>query len=244
MSSTSTPADVADAIRRQAVAAGVATPGIRGADWQTVTVTAVNTDGTVDCDTIRARRVESYANPVVGDRIMLTRSSSGNWIAVARLVTTADGIGHIQVRRRTSDLSRSNTNVPANDTQLTFTVTANANYVMDGWIKYSALTDLDISIAWETPSGSLGEWAGFGAGLSTTAGSTAGYSIRTEANDVGQARNFSGTNASNELTVLLRGVLRVQATGGTYTMQWSQGNVGSSPTTVYTDSWVRIQRVA
>ncbi|WP_458089526.1 hypothetical protein [Streptomyces malaysiensis] len=80
---TSSIGDLADAIRLQAVTAGVAEPAVRGADWQTAIVTAVGA-GTVDCGTITARRLESYQNPGVGDRIVITQSGNGNWLACGR----------------------------------------------------------------------------------------------------------------------------------------------------------------
>ncbi|TVL89733.1 hypothetical protein [Streptomyces sp. SAJ15] len=89
MSSRITPADLADAIRFQAVAAGASTPTVRGADWQTATVTAVGA-GTVDCGTVTARRMDSYQNPAIGDRIVLTQSGNGNWAALGRLSGSAE----------------------------------------------------------------------------------------------------------------------------------------------------------
>ncbi|OMI34364.1 hypothetical protein [Streptomyces sparsogenes] len=82
-------ADLADAIRLQAVTAGATEPTVRGADWQTATVTAVGA-GTVDCGTITARRLESYQNPAVGDHIVITQSGNGNWLACGRTSSTTD----------------------------------------------------------------------------------------------------------------------------------------------------------
>lgn len=82
---------LADAIAGTARQQGEATPTVRGADWQTATVTAVGTTpATVDCGQIRARRMESYGAPAVGDLIVITRSGSGNWIAWGRLRDSAD----------------------------------------------------------------------------------------------------------------------------------------------------------
>lgn len=87
-----TSAQVAQAVAAAAVQAGQDTPAVRGADWQTPTVTAVNADGTVSCGTaIRARRLDSYTNAAVGDQIMLTRSGTGSWIAVGRTATGPSG---------------------------------------------------------------------------------------------------------------------------------------------------------
>lgn len=242
--SSATAQAVADAINAEAKRAVVSEPAVRGADVQTGTVTAVGTDGTVDIGSIRARRLESYTNPAVGDVIILARSGMGNWWAGGRTVSAADAVGSRKVALKTADTSRASNATPSDDPHLTFAVTANAKYVVDGWVKYSALTDVDLTIDWAIPSGALGEWTGHGAGLGTTAQTTSGYSIRTEANDVSQTRNFSGTDTSAELTVLIKGTLRVAGTAGTYALQWSQGTSNASATVVYTDSWVRLERIA
>ncbi|MFC4512527.1 hypothetical protein [Streptomyces ehimensis] len=78
-------ADLADALREQAVRAGTDSPQVRGADWRLGIVTTVGTDGTVTCDSaIVARRMDSYLTPAVGDQIVITQSGSGNWLALGR----------------------------------------------------------------------------------------------------------------------------------------------------------------
>lgn len=84
-------AALADAIAAAARQQGETTPAVRGADWQIAIVTAINaTAGTVDCGTIRARRLAVYQSPAVGDQIVLTNSGSGNWIALGRTSTGRD----------------------------------------------------------------------------------------------------------------------------------------------------------
>ncbi|MGW4076025.1 hypothetical protein ACWELB_21350 [Streptomyces asiaticus] len=80
-------ADLADAIRLQAVTAGAAEPTVRGADWQTATVTAVGA-GTVDCGVITARCLDSYQGRAAGDRVVIAQSGSGNWICLGRTSST------------------------------------------------------------------------------------------------------------------------------------------------------------
>lgn len=76
-------AALADAIAAAARQQGATTPAVRGADWQTATVTAVDTPvGTVTCGSIVARRLaETYTAPAVGDLVIITNSGSGNWLA-------------------------------------------------------------------------------------------------------------------------------------------------------------------
>ncbi|MFD5384235.1 hypothetical protein ACFWMG_04560 [Streptomyces sp. NPDC127074] len=85
ISSSVAPADLADAIRQQAVQAGAATPSMRGADWRQAIVQTVNGDGTVlTTDGITARRLDSYQSAVAGERIVVSISGAGNWIALGR----------------------------------------------------------------------------------------------------------------------------------------------------------------
>lgn len=86
-------AALADAIRQQAVQAGQDSPQVRGADWRTAIVATVGTDGTVTTsDGIVARRLESYTGPTVGDRIIVTISGNGNWLACGRTATGGDTV--------------------------------------------------------------------------------------------------------------------------------------------------------
>jgi hypothetical protein len=88
-SSQSVHRNLAAAVRRQSVRAGQSTPAVRGSDWETAIVTAVNTDGTVDAGGIEdIRRAATYQAPAVGDWIKITQASDGNWLAEYRLVPT------------------------------------------------------------------------------------------------------------------------------------------------------------
>ncbi|MFF9175989.1 hypothetical protein [Streptomyces sp. NPDC014793] len=82
--------DLAWALKQQAARTGQKTPAVRGSDWRLATVTTVNTDGTVIADGITARRMESYQSAAVGDVIVLSRSSSGNWVAWGRMASGSD----------------------------------------------------------------------------------------------------------------------------------------------------------
>lgn len=82
---------LADAIAGEARRQGETSSTVRGSDWQTAVVTAVDVAaGTVDCGPIRARRLESYGGAQVGDLIVITRSGTGNWVAWGRLRDSAD----------------------------------------------------------------------------------------------------------------------------------------------------------
>lgn len=146
--------------------------------------------------------------------------------------------------RKTADTSRSATTTTTADPHLTFEVEANAVYIWDGWIKYFADPAADLTVDFTVPSGSLGEWNGFAAASGTTgAAVTTGYMIRTESNDVSQPRNYYGTTDSQH-GLILHGLLRVSSTAGTFSLDWAQGTSNATATTLYTDSWLRFQRIA
>lgn len=82
--------DLAWALKQQAKRTGERAASVRGADWRTATVTAVNTDGTVDADGIEdIRCLDTYTLPAVGDVIRIDQSSSGNWLAMGALATVS-----------------------------------------------------------------------------------------------------------------------------------------------------------
>ncbi|MFF7837541.1 hypothetical protein ACFZC6_01705 [Streptomyces ossamyceticus] len=171
---------------------------------------------------------EAYPTPLAGQRITATLLRSMQ----------------PQVIRKTADTSRSATTTTTADPHLTIEVEANAVYIWDGWVKYFADPAADLTIDFTVPTNALGEWNGFAAGSGTSGvGVTTGYSIRTEANDVSQSRNFYG---STDLThgVKLDGILRVASTGGTFSLDWAQGSSSATATILYTDSWLRFQRIA
>lgn len=90
MNSSSMAASLADALRQETIRVGATTATVRGGDGRLAVVQTVGSDGTITTtDGIIARRLEGYRNPTVGDLIVLVCFSSGVWIAVDRIATTA-----------------------------------------------------------------------------------------------------------------------------------------------------------
>lgn len=183
---------------------------------------------------------ESFPTPVAGNRI--TASLMRSMLPV--------------IGRKTSDTSRSAVTTAAADPHLTFDVVADAVYVWDGWIKYDGPIAADIIVDFTAPTGALGEWVGWGAGITnvvTANGtptllndtvSTRGYMTRMEANDVAQSRTFGCLGVGEEMTVLMYGTLRVGSTAGTFSLDWAQSTSDATAVTFYTDSWMKMTRIA
>jgi hypothetical protein len=86
--------DLVTALKGQAKRTGEESPSVRGADWRLATVTAVNTDGTVEVDSaMDVRRMDAYQAPTVGDVVVISQSSSGNWVAFGRTAGATDPTG-------------------------------------------------------------------------------------------------------------------------------------------------------
>ncbi|MBI0311600.1 hypothetical protein JBF12_00825, partial [Streptomyces javensis] len=199
-------------------------------------------------------RLNAKSNSLARPTVTISDNGSGPCDLQVTGKVTANGIGTPLVARATSDRSRTSTGL-TDDPELRFTVSPSTTYLLTGWIKYSAGTDGDIVLDWTIPSGALGEWAGHGPGvtlISTNDGpgtliadtaSTRGYLLRAESNDISQARTFGGTGDAQPYSVFIMGILRVQGTGGLYALQWAQGSSSTVETTVFADSWLRLEPV-
>jgi len=187
----------------------------------------------------------------------MTTLSYPTWVAGEDI--TADKLNSMLPRfaLKTADESVTSSTTMQNDDELLFSVDANATYAMDGWLKYSAATNPgDINIQFTTPSGTLGEWTGIGNGTTVYTGSggvatttdtasSVGYMVRTESSDVGAARAYGGiAGATNVFAVQIKGTWRTSSTAGTLQLQWAQNGSSATATTVYTDSWFRLQRIS
>ncbi len=185
--------------------------------------------------------VEYYPNPLAGQRL--------------RASTLRDMLP--MTARKTSDTSRTATTTATADPHLTFDVVANAVYIMDGWIKFDGPAAADLNIDWTAPTGTLGEWTAMAGGTGTVVSanttpaltadtqSSRGYLVRTESTDITSARSFGclGTGLT-PLTAVFHGTIRVGSTAGTYSMDWAQLVSDAGALTLYTDSWLRLVRVA
>jgi hypothetical protein len=161
------------------------------------------------------------------------------------------------VARKTADTPRAATTTTTPDPHLQFDVVANAVYQMEGWIKYDGPAAADLNLDWSAPAGSLGEWFGYGTGHSpvitfSTSGTAQldtqggrGYPIRTETNDITAARSFGclGTGIT-PLTLTVGGILRVGSVSGTYSCDWAQLVSDAGNLTLYTDSYLKLTRIA
>ena len=178
------------------------------------------------------------------------------YLAGQRLTAALLRSSQIQVLRKTSDTPRSATTTATADPHLQTDLVANGVYIWEGWLKYDSPTAADINIDFSGPAGLLGEWTAIGVGspvvgstsapaLQTDTQASTGYMTRLETNDVMAARSYGGLGTGNTpITLHLKGTLRVASTAGTWSLDWAQFTSNATATTLYTDSWIWLLRIA
>lgn len=231
---------LADALAQQAEQAGADSSRVRGADWRQAIVATVNSGGTIiTTDGITARRLEIYRNPLVGDVIIVTQSSSGNWLAVGRTTADSDGLGTVLSKRKTADTGPRTSATPSADPHLSVTLAANATYILDAFIKWSGDSAGDMNWGWAIPSGTAGSYVAYAPDTATTATPN---TVRIIDTAMSGTRSF-GTFAT-VIGIIMRGTVRTAGTAGTLAANWSAFTAGGTGATVYTDSWIRLERVS
>jgi hypothetical protein len=241
-----TSAQVAQAVAAAAVQAGQDTPTVRGADWQTATVTAVNTDGTVSCGTaIRARRLESYQLPTVGDRIMLTRSGTGSWLAVGRTATAAVALGIPRHVYKTNPTDRLSTTTFADDPDLTMQLSPNSVNLIEFHLFVGGPSGGLMVTQWTTPADASGLKGVQGPGSAATDNSADNITGRFGSHGFGTTITYGrrGSANTNLLYAVESGVLTT-TTGGTCAVAWAQALSTATATRMGVSSWMRVTRLS
>lgn len=148
--------------------------------------------------------------------------------------------------RKTANTTRNNTGSLTADPHLTVSVVANATYLLEAFLMYQSVSSSpDIAFGWTAPSGATVAWTPLG--LTPTDGDQAptqqaGY-VRMPGTDISTQRSL-GTQASNDLVAAPRGIVRTAASAGSLTLRWAQNTAVAENTTLMTDSWVYLRRVA
>jgi hypothetical protein len=229
--------DLAWALKQQAKRTGEQEGTVRGSDWRLATVSAVATDGTVTADGIPCRRQETYRNPVIGDVITITLSSSGNWLAWGRMAVDSDSLGTRLFKRKTVATGPRTSTTPAADPHLSVTLAAGATYTLDVFAKWAGDGASDINWSWIVPAGAAGSWVCYAGDAAMTALPSTMRNIDTAVN--GGSRSYGVI--STVIGVAMRGTVRTDA-AGTFAANWGAQTGGGAGVTLYEDSWIKLER--
>ncbi|GAA2629546.1 hypothetical protein [Streptomyces axinellae] len=247
--SEASPRQVAAAIRGAAVSAGQTAPSVRGADWQVGVVTAVGV-GTVDVGNIRARRIDdAYPNPAVGDKVMLSQNSSGNWVALGETASAIRALGApLPPRYKAAATDRASTTTLADDPDLTMQLDAGSTYLIEFHLFVGGATTGLVKTAWTVPADATG-LKGVQGPASTVAGDSSpqssadGITMRAGSHGFGTAVVYGRRNVYTNLVYAVETGTVSTVTGGTCALSWAQNASNSTPARVGLGSWMRATRI-
>ncbi|MET7429646.1 hypothetical protein ABZT16_11690 [Streptomyces flaveolus] len=237
---------LAQGIAQASRQAGRDDPQVRRADVQSGIVTAVNvTPGTVDVGNIRARRLESYQTPTIGDQVLLVQSGTGNWWATGRTAGAATPLGVPRFAWKTANTDRANTTTFTDDPDLTMQLDANAVYHVELHLHFGAIDAARFRTAWTVPSGASGTRCALGPDQgqilsSTSSGGTGRFGVHnfTTACIYGCRDSIASfTFAMEEGTVFT-------TSAGTCALQWTQATSNATATRLASGSFMRVTRLA
>jgi len=143
------------------------------------------------------------------------------------------------IARKTVDESVTSSTALQNDDHISFSVTTSAVYFMDGYIAYSGAADPagGLKIDWTLPAGASLRWTSFASNYS---GGLTQYDVVGQVNTT--VRNYP-TNAGVVMSMQPRGFLVTGGTSGTLQMRWAQVASNATPTTLLTNSMIRLIKV-
>lgn len=239
------PADLARAITGAAVTAGSTSTAVRGADWRLGIVTAVRTDGTVDVGTIRARRIDgAYPNPAVGDQIILTQNSTGNWVAIGRTAAAAHALGvPLPPLYKPASTDRASTTTLADDPHLTMQLDAGSTYLIEFHLFVGGANGNLIKTEWTVPADAIGLKGVQGPGSAATDSGGDNISMRAGSHNFTTDVVYGRRNVNTNLLYAVESGVLSTVTGGTCALSWAQNVSGSTPSRVGTGSWMRATRI-
>ncbi len=144
-----------------------------------------------------------------------------------------------QVARKTADESVTSSTSVQDDDHLSMTLNANTNYWVDGHLITDGAVGGDIKLQFVVPSGTI-RWLANG----PVSGATGTVTDVDRNVRVGSVSTIMGTIASGtNSVVLIFGIIRTGASGGTFKLQWAQGTSSGTATRVRANSFLRCVRM-
>ena len=149
---------------------------------------------------------------------------------------TIAGIGRRLFARKTADTGPRTSATASADPHLSVTVDP-GTYRLEAFIKWSGDGASDINWSWNSPSGTTGSWVCY-------AGDTAMSALPTTMRNIDTAITGGSRSYGVIATVTaqaMRGTVKV-TTAGTFSANWGAQTAGGTGTTLYTDSWIHLER--
>jgi hypothetical protein len=135
--------------------------------------------------------------------------------------------------RKTSDETVNNSAAMQNDDHLFLSVEANSQYRIEARLRQSSGTTPDFKFQFTLPSGASGFYT-----VHTIGAGAAAYTLFDD--NMTLPQTVEGGTAG----ILAEGLIVVGANAGTVQLQWAQNTANASNTTVFTESYLELRRVA
>ena len=142
--------------------------------------------------------------------------------------------------RKTADESVTSSTAVQDDDHLVLAVVANATYLFDLGLFYTGATAGDIQVGFTFPAGATILWSPNALRVAATATAD---TIKRNAATSGAAESGGAVTGSTQAS-FPRGILRTAGTAGNLQVQWAQNASDGTATTLLTDSWLLLRRVA
>lgn len=168
-----------------------------------------------------------------------------NYVGGQRLRALDLQAGQFTIAYKTAHTDRTSTASPADDPDLQFDLAANAVYLVEFFLYYSAISAAGFLTVWRIPDGAAGNKGIQGPGSSATASDANNISMRSGVHGLTTLNVAYGTrnSATNQCFAYEESSLATQS-AGTVAIQWSQNSSNATATRLAQNSWARCLRIS
>lgn len=160
-------------------------------------------------------------------------------------LTAADlAAGQPLIAYKTASTDRSSTITFSDDPELTFTLAANAVYIVEMYLFYAGNTGL-MRTRWTVPTGATGNRSAMGPGSTSTDPNSDAIAMRSGVHAFSTAVTYGnrGVGSLNQ-SIAVETSLVTTTTAGTCAISWTQGTSNAAATRMGAGSWARALRIS
>lgn len=181
--------------------------------------------------------------PLLAFAVQTHRWSDGTTLTVNQEVTLGGTIESSFVRK-TADESVTSSVTYQNDDHLVLAVGASQTWEFEAYLVYDAGTTGDLGFSFDVPSGATGWFSATRIQGSAATSVDSGAWSAIDAFGSGSARAAGGAGAGTKLGLHIFGLLVTSATPGNLQFTWTQRVSDGTATTVFTNSYLKANRVS
>lgn len=173
-----------------------------------------------------------------------------NWAAGQRLTATSLAAGQSLIVFKASNTDRSSTTTLTDDPDLTFSLAANAVYIVEFYLFFAGNLG-DLQTAWTVPSGASGTRSAMGPGSAATGGTSNNmdnvsgrFGVHGFSTTVAYGGRTTGTTPGINQEIAVETSLTTTSSAGACTLKWAQVTSDTNSTRMAAGSWGRATRIS